>query len=124
MYNNLYCKVYVDTNLSYEEIFSKVMDFVAGKKESFRYVITEWCEMFIQKNTEYSEEQYLNETDDFVYWKYYFDIEPIRIDEDTYIKRIYILLNYLRGFCNGVVAACDFEDELKEIGERKTGNNV
>lgn len=115
MYNNLYCKVFVDTNLNYEEIFSRVMDYVGGKKESFSYIVTDWCDMSIQKNKEYNKEQYLQDTDNFLYWKYYLDIEPIETDEDTYIKRIQYLLKYLKEYCNGVVAACDFEDELKSI---------
>lgn len=115
MYNDLYCKVFIDTNLSYEELFSRVMDYVGGKKESFSYIVSEWCDMFIQKNKEYNEEQYLKDTDDFLGWKYYLDIEPMEIDEDTYIKRIHNLLKCLKEYCNGVVAACDFEDELKCI---------
>lgn len=116
MYNDLYCKAFVDTNLSYEEMFSRVMNYVGGKKESFSYIVTDWCDMFIKKNKEYNEEQYLKDTDDFLYWKYYLDIEPIETNEDTYIKRIRDLLKYLKEYCNSIVAACDFEDELKCIG--------
>lgn len=116
MYDDLYCKVFVDTNLNYEEIFSNVMNYSSGKKESFSYIVTDWCGMFIQKNKEYNKEQYLQDTNDFLYWKYYLDIEPIKTDEDTYIKRIGDLLKHLKEYCKGVVAACDFEDELKCIG--------
>ena len=112
MYNNLYCKVFIDTNLSYEELFLKVMTYTEGKKESFRYILTDWCDIFIQKNKEYSEEQYLKNTDDFIYWKYYLDMEPISIKEAEYIRKVADLLTYLRQYCDGVVAACDFEEEL------------
>lgn len=113
MYDDLYCKIFIDTNLNYEDIFSDVMNYVSGKKKSFSYIVTDWCNMSIQKNKEYNQEKYLQDTDDFLYWKYYIDIEPLETDEDTYIKRIYDLLKYLKGYCNGVVAACDFEDKLK-----------
>lgn len=49
---------------------------------------------------------------DFVYWKYYLDIEPQNIDECQYIKKIANLLSYLREYCKGVVIACNFEDEV------------
>lgn len=114
MYDNLYCKVFVDTNLSYEEMFLRIMNYVGGEKESFSYIVTDWCDMFIQKNKEYNKEQHFQDTDDFLYWKYYLDIEPIADDEITYIKRIHDLLKYLKECCNGVVAACDFENELND----------
>lgn len=112
MYDDLYCKVFIDTNLRYEEIFLSIMNYVGGKKESFSYIVADWCDMFIQKNKEYNKEQHFQDTDDFLYWKYYLDIEPIAVDEITYIKRIYDLLQYLKKYCNGVVVACDFENEL------------
>ena len=113
MYDNLYCQVFADTNLGYEKIFLMIMNHVGGKKESFSYIVTDWCDMFIQKNKEYNKEQYLQDTDNFLYWKYYLDIDPVETDEETYIKGIQDLLKYLKEYCNGVVAACDFEDELK-----------
>lgn len=115
MYDDLYCKIFVDTNLDYEVIFSNVLNYVGGKKESFSYIITDWCDIFIQKNKEYSKEQYLQDINDFVYWKYYLDIEPVEADEEIYIEKIQDLLKHLKEYCNGVVAACDFEDKLKSI---------
>ncbi len=89
-----------------------------GKKEFVSYIITDWCEMSIQRNKEYNKEKYLQDTDDFLYWKYYLDMESIGTDEDTYIKRIHALINHLKGYCNGVVAACDFENCLTcNVGE-------
>lgn len=116
MYNDLYCKVFIDTNLSYEELFSRIMNYIGGKKESFSYVVTDWCDMFIQKNKEYNIEQYILDSTDFLYWKYYLDIEPQNIDECEYIKNIANLLSYLREYCKGVVIACDFEDEVNGMG--------
>lgn len=112
MYDDLYCKVFIDTNLSYEELFSRIMNYVGGKKESFSYVVADWCDMFIQKNKEYNIEQYILDSTDFLYWKYYLDIEPQNIDECQYIKKITDLLSYLREYCKGVVISCDFEDEV------------
>lgn len=112
MYDDLYCKVFVDTKLDYEEVFSRVMNYVDGKKESFSYIVTDWCDMFIQRNKEYTEEQYLKDTGNFIYWRYYIDIEPTVTDEVVYIEKIKDLIKYLRKYCDNVVAACDFENEL------------
>ncbi|MCI8670233.1 MAG: 1,4-dihydroxy-6-naphthoate synthase [Lachnospiraceae bacterium] len=112
MHEDLYCKVYLDTSLTYEEIFSIVVKYIGGKKEALTYIIADWCEVSIQKNKEYNVEQYLLDTDDFVYWKYYLDIEALEVGEGEYIKKISDLLRYLKTYCKGVIAACDFEEEL------------
>ena len=112
MYDDLYCKVFIDTKLVYDELFLMVLKHVGGKKESFSYILTDWCDMFIQKNKEFSDEQYMKDSGDFIYWRYYIDIEPIETNESNYIEGIKDLLKFLRQYCNGVVAACDFECEL------------
>lgn len=76
------------------------------------YINTDWCEINIQKNKEYKAKENLLDTAEFLYWKYYLDIDPNRNKESVYIKKVSDLLGYLRIHCNGVIAACDFEDEL------------
>lgn len=112
MYDDLYCKVFLDTNLSYEELFSIVMNYTGGNKVAFTDINTDWCEISIRKNKEYSVTQYSRDVDDFIYWKYYLDVEPMESEENTYIKKLSDLLKYLKGYCRGVIAACDFEEEL------------
>ncbi|MBQ7776585.1 MAG: 1,4-dihydroxy-6-naphthoate synthase [Lachnospiraceae bacterium] len=116
MYDNLYCKVFIDTSLSYEELFSIIIDFTGGKKESFRDIAADWCDISVRKNKEYSLEQYLSDPTDFIYWKYFLDMEPGNIEERGYIKRVADLLKHLKEHCTGVFAACDFEEELEEKG--------
>ena len=45
MYNDLYCKVFVDTDMDYEKLFALLINFINGKKEAVNYIITEWCIM-------------------------------------------------------------------------------
>lgn len=94
MYDNLYCKIFIDTNIEYDELFSIVLNYVSGKKKSFSYVAGEWCDIFINKNKEYNKEKYTQDVDDFLYWKYYLDIEPINVEETGYIEKISDLLKY------------------------------
>ena len=112
MYDNLYCKVFLDTNLSYENLFSIVWEYIGGNREALTYINTDWCEISIQKNKEYNVTQYLMNANDFIYWKYYLDIEPVKCEENMYINKLSDLLKYLKGYCRGVIAACDFEEEL------------
>ena len=107
MYDNLYCKMFIDTNLIYEELFALVLKFVNGKKQAVTYICTQWCDISVQKNREYDAEHYLVDPKNFLYWKYYLDIE-----EDVYIKNVSKLFGYIKEHCNYVIAACDFEDKL------------
>lgn len=45
MYNDLYCKVFVDTDMDYEKLFALLINFINGKKEAVNYIITEWCDI-------------------------------------------------------------------------------
>lgn len=48
MYNDLYCKVFVDTDMDYEKLFALLINFINGKKEAVNYIITEWCDIRVQ----------------------------------------------------------------------------
>ncbi len=71
--------------------------------------------MFINRNKEYSQKKYLSDKSDFIYWKYFLDIEPKNIEEEQNILNIRELIRYLKTICTGVVIACDFEDEINRI---------
>ena len=112
MYDNLYCKMFIDTDLIYEELFELVLQFTGGKKLAVTYISTQWCDISVQKNREYNAECYLYDSKNFLYWKYYLDIEPNNIEEDVYIKKVSNLFGYIKTHCNDAIVSCDFEDEL------------
>lgn len=112
MYDNLFCKVFIDTDIDYEELFMVVKDHVCGEKEAISYICTNWAEISVKKNKEYFLEKYLLSPDDFLYWKYYLDVQPKNVEQKEYIKKISHLINDLRGYGAKVIAACDFENEL------------
>ena len=112
MYDNLYCKMFIDTDLIFEELFALVLKFIGGKKQAVTYICTQWCDISVQKNREYDAEHYLVDPKNFLYWKYYLDIEPNNIEENEYIKKVFNLLGYIKDHCNDAIAACDFEDKL------------
>lgn len=116
MCDNLYCKIFVDTDLFYEELFALVLKFTGGKKQAITFISTQWCDISVQKNKEYGAERYLEDPENFLYWKYYLDIEPDNVEKDVYIKKISNLLGHIKDHCNDAIAACDFEDKLIELG--------
>lgn len=112
MYDNLYCKMFIDTDLTYEELFALLLKYTDGKKQAVTYINTQWCDISVQKNREYDAERYFLDPHEFLYWKYYLDIEPNDTEESIYIKKISDFLGYIKENCNDAIVAGDFEDDL------------
>lgn len=101
----LYCKFYLNTDLPIEMIEEIIENSL--EKSSFDYL-----DMRIScfKNT-------VRNGNDFTYWPYYLDFEPI--DDDNYNdKETFMLLaknlfDILKKERIETVVACDFEDEFK-----------
>lgn len=115
MFDDLYCKVFIDTDMDYAGLFDLILNCVAGRKNAINYIITDWCDISVRRNEEYRQEQYLIDSTDFLYWRYYLDIDPLNIDEKQYIRSVAKLLRDLREHGMGVVIACDFEDEVNNM---------
>lgn len=112
MDNDLFCKIFIDTDEEYDKIFSLVEMCVGGKHEAISYIVTEWCDISVQRNKEYSNQKYMLDSSDFLYWKFYLDIEPHDVDGEEYIIKIEKLINSLRKKCKNIIVACDFEDDI------------
>ena len=94
--SDLFCKIFLNTNMEYSELFEIIMLYINGKKEARTYIESSWCEMSIQKNKEYNS---LENCMDFVFWKFY-------------MNELYNLVSFLKKRFNYVVVSCDFEDEF------------
>jgi len=104
---NLYCKIFVNTDSDYSQFFNSLFSFLNGKKLAVSFIVSDWCSISISRNKEYTE----NSTD-FLYWKYFIDVDSETSDEVLYIKRIRELVNFLKQNYSGAVCACDFEELL------------
>lgn len=108
MTENLYCKIFVDTILEYNDFFETVRNFLNSQKQAISGITSDWCDIDIRKNKEY-----IPQNTDFLYWKFIIDTEPKEnISESTYINNIRQLVYFLKQK-NNVICACDFEDIFK-----------
>ena len=103
---DLYCKIFVDTKAEYPEIFEKILEQVSGKKRAFSDIESNWCSIRVKRN-----EEYLPNSADFLYWKYYLDIDP-STDEEIYIQNLKEFMKFLKENFADAVPACDFEELL------------
>lgn len=110
MYYDSFCKIFIDADVDYKDLFNKILMFMGGKKEAVNYIVSDWCEICVKCNDEYS-----YDATNFLNWKYYLDVESISTGKQTspeYIDGILQLITFLKEFSNSVIPACDFEDEL------------
>lgn len=113
MYNNLYCKIYLDSRLEIEELCQYINDKVSGRIELIRTIKTEWGEIDLRRNNDFNPQRLKNNPEDFVFWQYYLDIEPKgEIDKSEYIGHIAKLIDEFNSENIKVVASCDFEENL------------
>ena len=113
MRDNMYCKIYLSTELVFGELYQCICSMTLGRLESVRTIKTDWGEIDLCKNSEFSLERVKNTPEDFVFWQYYLDIEPKNgIDVSKYIEQIAKLLKNLNLNNMKVVASCDFEEHL------------
>ncbi|MDE6662794.1 MAG: 1,4-dihydroxy-6-naphthoate synthase [Lachnospiraceae bacterium] len=114
MYDNLYCKVYINSNLEIEELYQYINERASGRLEPIRIIKTDWGEIDLRRNSDFNPSILENNPEDFVFWRYYLDIEPEKgIDETRYIARISKLLEELKSENIKVIASCDFEEEIE-----------
>ncbi|MBD5491087.1 MAG: 1,4-dihydroxy-6-naphthoate synthase [Lachnospiraceae bacterium] len=113
MYNNLYCKVYLNTELEIEELYQYINSRVLGELEPIRTIKTNWGELDLRRNSDFDFRRLRDNPEDFVFWQYYLDIEPMDgINELNYIGYISKLLDELSSLNIKSVASCDFEQDL------------
>ena len=111
--NNLYCKIYLDTRLEIEELYLLINELLAGELEPIRTIKTAWCEMDLRRNSEFDLKRLEKNSEDFIFWKYYLDVEPMDTDEKEYIKGISDLIIKLKGKEVKAVPSCGFEEALQ-----------
>ncbi len=110
---NDFCKLYVDSDLPKPELVEAVRVDAAGVREGRATVLTSTCVLDIEENDDFDDERRAKSADGFLYFRYYFDVEPgPGVSKDRYIQSLSSLLVSMRHRGISVVPACDFEDLL------------
>lgn len=108
MFESLYCKIFVDAVLEYNDFFETVRNFLNVQKQAISFIISDWCSLCISRNKEY-----IPQNPDFLYWKFIIDIDPQEnVSENIYINNLRQFVYFLKQK-NNVICACDFEDIFK-----------
>ncbi len=113
-YDNLYCKLYIDTGFNKGELLNIIKEHTGGVQPGREFISTEWAEIGLDENNEYDPALTDDKNDGSLYYRFLVDIEPENnVDSQTYIVGIKKLITHLTGLGFKVTAACDFEDELR-----------
>lgn len=108
-----FCKLYVDSDLPKTELIEAVRVDAVGVREGRATVLTSTYVLDIEENEDFDGERKAKSADGFLYFRYYFDVEPgSGVSKDRYIQSLSSLLVSMRHRGIRVVPACDFEDLL------------
>lgn len=112
MHNNsidLYCKFYVKTELSLDELMAYILTKIGGRREQST-IYTDSVIVGVLRNPDQRNDE------DFIYWPYQLDVEPFEDDSTEYTSFVTAtkeLNSILKANGIDVVVSCDFEDEFK-----------
>lgn len=112
---NLYCKVFINTQLDEASLVKIIAQLINGKISQINSISSDYLDLDVISNKEF-DEKYINlPIDGFLFYKYFLDVEPMPgIKYDDYISQLKILIKGLREKGFNVVPACAFENELNE----------
>lgn len=111
----MYCKLFLDAEMSRDELGKLVTEFVEGEKDRC-LIHSAVLEIFVNDNDFFDNAKIENSDDGFLYFPYFLDIEPQMDMEGVYIETIATLITRLWNHNIKAVAACDFEDLLPGKG--------
>lgn len=110
-----YCKVFVNKDIDHRELEVLIGKLISAKNEK-RTKTASWGEIDVNINKAAKPPWGKVDDDNFLFWKFFLDIEPLENStRDEYIKGIIHLMYSLRHNGFQVVAACDFENELPKF---------
>ena len=104
-----YCKLFICSEMSEKELLDLINLHLHGIKQGIRTIRTGLLELDLTRNDEY-----MQGSQDFLFWRYYADLETVTEERAAYVCCIRKLMAFLRERQIETVAACDFEQELKQ----------
>lgn len=111
---SLFCKLFVDTELSLNEAVRVAVKFCGGRIDGDT-IYSENAVLYFSTNDEYSQAR----REDFLYSRFIADVEPEHSPaEADYIETVGKVVNGFRTHNVRVVVASDFESELEQFIDR------
>ncbi|MCH8290755.1 1,4-dihydroxy-6-naphthoate synthase [Candidatus Poribacteria bacterium] len=116
MDNDLYCKIYVDTDMTHDQLVKTVARLLAGTVEMNTVAMSN-CEIDVRKNEDFDDIRRKEFPDGFLYFRYYMDVEVLTGQQrESQVELISNLLKHLWSLGFPAIASCDFEAELPQRG--------
>ncbi len=116
--DDLWCKIYVDADISRDELVGLVARIAGGSRHG-RTIRTGLVDVPISVNDEFDEIRRKEPGDGFLYFRYYMDVEAFpdqpRAAQIALVSRL-LQHFWAQGWPAG--AACDYEDELPTRSEQ------
>lgn len=104
---NWYCKLFICAEMPEKELLDLINLHLHGIKQGIRTIRTGLLELDLIRNDEY-----MPGSQDFLFWRYYADLEAVTEERAAYVRCIRKLMAFLQERQIETVAACDFEQEL------------
>ncbi len=113
---DLYCKIFVGSDLSRDELFTRLAAVVRGEQK-VSTLYGEHLELDVRPNKDHDPARFEPNYDGFVYSPFFLETEPREgASEDPYIEAVGEVLESLWQMGASAVAACDFESRLPRKG--------
>ena len=106
-FKDLFCQIYINYENSIEKLIALIRKTMNCDMQDYT-LFNNILEIDTIENDEYEKN-----SNDFLFWKFYLEIEPIEnIAEDKYIAAIHKLIKALYEKNISTIATCDLEDQL------------
>lgn len=106
--DDLYCKIYLDYDYEKEDLenlFLKI-SFINGEGSDFH---SNNLKIYIVKNHDYYHKK--DKTDDFLFYKYLLEIDPLEeVFQEEYLSDLIKLLTFFKSNNIKFVPSCDYEE--------------
>jgi hypothetical protein len=117
MFDNLYCKIYVNTDKNIDELSSEIEKIISIESDEFHSFESEDFTLDVLRNKEYDENKCNEFPDGFLYFNFNLEIDCNDTNkENEYIEFVSTLMKSLWGLGMRLVASCDFEEVLPNQG--------
>jgi hypothetical protein len=109
-----YCKIFIDFPADREVLMELIRSMTEGENRRWT-IVAKVAEIDVEENDDYVPLEQRTAEHDFIFYRYYLDVEPVPpLEEERDISFVRTLVRGLRAAGAAVVPACDFEDQLNE----------